>query len=444
MKLYALFILSLLFLNSWGTSLASALRLNPQGEKVGLETACKLQSRIIGILGPSATLLSSSMGSSVSGLASSEASAPKAVAQVTGPLLTTSTTNLGFGHITSGASTKGVSSYYPLQAGGFTPSSTKLNLAVSPTPTTLNTITTSSSSSGHVELSPPATVTSSFIPDTDLYPLAGVQRGTKCFGGLFIETGGDLYNLTCDVQAPGGRVFAGIYGSITVCAKKCSVLRANGSECDGVIFNTKIMGRRALAERAGPVNCYGLTDITGADVKVMVDTAVFVPRNYTLIPGGIKLGPVFPQYSLTKPPAAPPPNTFADPASSSSISPSFYSAWPQSSTVTDPPIMMTFTLPDFVSGTSLEPISSPTSQISARNSSPIPSGVVLPSSANRGSPPGSSPPLCRNPEIISNGGFESLMNEFPDPWEFLLDFAAPEYTTVKVQQMSPDPSDLTM
>ena len=443
MNLYALSFLFSPFSIHWSISSVSALRLDPRIEKVGVEIACKLRSRAIGILESSAT--PPSMGSSVSGLASSEVPAPKAVAQVTEPLFAMSTTGLGIGPITSGAPTGGTPSLFSLQPSGFSsPSSTELSLASSPTPTTFDTLITSLSSPSAVELSLPATVTSSFIPDTGLYPLAGVQRGTKCFGGLFIEPGGDLYNLTCDVQGPGNRIFAGMYGSVTVCAKKCSSLRANGTECDGIIFNTKIMGRRALVERAGPVNCYGLTDITGADIKEMVDTAVFVPRNYTLVPGGIKLGPVFPQYTLTKPPAAPPPNTFADPASASSVSPSFYSAWPRSSTVTDPPIMMTFTLPGFGGGTSKEPTSSPTSQASALNSLPSPSNAVLPSSANRGSTPTSSPPLCKNPEILNNGGFGSLTNDFPVLWESYLDDSAPEYTTVQVQQMSPDPSDLTM
>ena len=427
MNLLALSFLIFPFLDLYGTSLVSTSRLNPQIEKVGVGNACNLRSRVIGILEPSATPLPPSMGSSISGLASSEISAPKAVSETTQPLLTMSTTAFGIGPITSGAPTGGIPSSYSLQSTASIFSSTQLSLGSSPTPTTLDTITTSLSSSGSVELSPPATVTSSFVPDTGLYPLAGVQRGTKCFGGLFIETGGDLYNLTCDVQAPGSRIFAGMYGSITVCAKKCSGLRANGTECDGIIFNTKIMGRRALEERAGPVNCYGLTDITGADIKPMVDTAVFVPRKYDLVPGGIKLGPVLPNYSLTKPPVAPPPNTFADPSSTSSISPSFYSAWPQSSTPTDPPIIVTFTLADLASSSSLSP-----------------SSVVLPSSANRDSTPSSSPPLCKNPEIINNGGFDLLLNDFPNFWDSQLDFAAPEYTTVKVQQMSPDPSDLTM
>lgn len=384
-------------------------------------TVCNLRSRVIGILEPSATPLPISMGSSISGLAAFNDSVPKAGSETTQPFLAMSTAALGIGLVTSGASTGGIPSYYSLQPSVFSPLSTQLSLASSPTPTTLDILTTSTSSSGTVELSPPATVTSSFIPDTGLYPLAGVQRGTKCFGGLFVESGGDLYNLTCDVQAPGNRIFAGMYGSVSVCAKKCSVLRANGTECDGIIFNTKIMGRRALEERAGPVNCYGLTDITGADIKTMVDTAVFVPRKFSMVPGGIQLGPVLPQNSLTKPPAALGPNNFADP-SLSTVSPSFYSAWPLLSTATDPPIIMTFTLPDL----------------------PGASGAVLPLSANRDSTPSASPPLCKNPEIINNGGFTSLKNDFPVSWDSILDSNVPEYTTVKVQQMPPDPSDLTM
>ena len=230
----------------------------------------------------------------------------------------------------------------------------------------------------------------------ETYPLTGVQRGPfRCDPGLFIEAGGDLYNLTCGYQAAGNRIFSGFYDNVMQCAKKCSSVRDSGTEsCDAVIFNQKLLAKRI--DKRAPVNCYGLTDVTGTDVKTLIDSAFYIPRSYKIIPGGIEIGPYLSQPSfLSTAPIAAPTDTFSEGQAAPTVTttPNFYSPY-------IPP----------TSSTSSQDVSTTDSASIQPNSSPYPPASSVSNVASSSAPSSTSRAVPSQSSFVTGGS-----SSFPSP-----------------------------